>query len=150
MLVELALFSAAISGQPTTRVISSQTFDAHTERRTTAELLERPAGLTDEAFAKAFIEASGLQPWNGELIEFPAAPGRMGGKAVISRSGPEMTFYFLSSDSGTSGRVCRLTRSRGGMTTAWTSAQDWCAARFGLPPLKRPPFVRTVNEPIRE
>ena len=35
------------------------------------------------------------------------------------------------------------------MTDAWKKAQDWCASRFGLPPLKRVPPIETVNAPVK-
>ena len=49
MLVGLVLFSAAIGNQDATRVITSKKFAAQTPHlATTAELPERPLGLTDE------------------------------------------------------------------------------------------------------
>lgn len=131
------------------RVVDTRGFDTSSDRATVVELIERPSGIGDEGFARTLIEASGLRPWNGKIIEFPASPGHMGVKAVHSGTGPEVTIYFPSSDSRKVGRVCRIGRKDGGMTDAWKKAQDWCASRFGLPPLKRVPPIETVNAPVK-
>jgi hypothetical protein len=138
---------AAATSQPAIRVSSARRFGTDNDQSTIAEVVERPAGITDEGFARSLIKASGLRPWNGKLTESPASAGHMGVKAVHSGSGPEVTVYFVAGDSSKVGRVCRISRKRGGMTEAWTSAQDWCASIFGLPRLKREPPIRTANAP---
>jgi hypothetical protein len=145
-----AVLIATIVAQSTPHVIGSQGYEMDRDQATIAELIERPRGLTNEEFAEKLIDASGLRPWNGKHMSFPAAPGRMGGKAITSRSGPEVTVYFVPSDVRTVGRVCRISRKRGGMTDAFVKAQDWCASSLGLPtPLKRESPVRTVKERIQ-
>ena len=147
MSISVILMAAGLaSARP--HVIASQTFDPNTDRATSVELIERPQGITDADFAQKLIDASGLRPWNGQPINFPASPGGMGVRAVESGAGPEVHVYFVSSDSRTSGRVCRITRKYGGMA-GWPRAQDWCASKFGLPPRKWEPPIKTVNVPIR-
>ena len=148
MIFGLIMLTAGAS-QPAYRVIDTRGFGASSSQTTVAELVERPSGINDERFAQKLIELSGLRPWTGKLTEFPASPSRLGVKAVHSYAGPEVTVYFLSSDSRKVGRVCRISRRNGGLTIAWTSAQDWCAAKFGLPPMKRVSPINTVNAPIQ-
>ena len=61
----------------------------------------------------------------------------------------ELGLKIISSDSAKAGRICRITRKSGGLTTALTSAQDWCASALGLPPLKRAPPIRIIDTPVR-
>jgi hypothetical protein len=131
------------------RILRFESYAVRTDQATIAELIERPRGIADETFAQCLIDASGLRPWNGKLIRFPAVRGWMGTVAVVSGAGPEVTVYFVDSDSHRAGRVCRITRKYGGMTKAWTSAQDWCAAAFGLRKVKREPPIKDVNVPIK-
>lgn len=147
MIMSSLLLAAGIV-QLAPNVVRSQGFDLDGHTATTAELVERPAGTSDEAFARHLIALSGLRPWNGQLYEFPASPGHMGAKSVVSGAGPEVTVYFLPSDTRKPGKVCRISRKNGGMTDASMSAQDWCVASFGLPPLRRVPPVQAVDEPI--
>ena len=139
--------AAAISHHAPT-VLRSQSFSAEHWTGTTAELIERPSGTSNQAFAQHLLEMSALRPWNGPAYELPAFPGRWGVVSVVSGAGPEITVYYLLSDGTQSGRVCRISRKYGGMTDAWKNAQDWCARNLGLPPLKRVPPIRTVNEPL--
>lgn len=143
-----ALLIAAAALQPAPRIVASRTSAPDVDGDVTvAELVERPRGQTDEAFAQLLIDASGLHPWNGEPMSFPAGLDHMGAKAVVSSRGAEVTVYYFPSDSRKVGRVCRISRKRGGMTTAWQQARDWCASSLGLPPLKRVPMVRASNSP---
>lgn len=138
-----ALLIAAVALQPAARVVASRTSPPDMDGDVTVtELVERPRGMTDEAFAQQLIDASGLRNWDGKPLSFPAGPDSMGGKAVLAR-GAQVTVYYFPSASRKVGRVCRISRPRGGMTTAWQQAQDWCLASFGLPPRKWVPMVGT-------
>lgn len=144
----IALLIAAAVLQPAPHIVASRTSAPDVDGDVTvAELVERPRGQTDEAFAQLLIDASGLHPWNGEPESFPAEVDQMGAKAVHTSKGAEVTVYYVSSDSRSLGRVCRISRKRGGMTPAWQQAQDWCASSFGLPPRKWVPVVRSTNGP---
>ncbi len=143
------LIALAIS-QSAPGIIASQSFELGGHQATLVEMVERPRGLADEAFARRLIEESGLIPWDGELFGTPPTSGRMGVASVISGAGRQVTVYFIGGDPRRPGRVCRITRERGGMTPAWESAQDWCASRFGLPPIKRqPPITGSTKHPPR-
>ncbi len=146
-----ALLIAAAALHPATRIVASRTSTPDMDGNVTiAELVERPRGVTDETFAQQLIKTSGVRPWNGEPMSFPAGVDRMGAKAVHTSTGPEVTVYYFPSDSRIVGRVCRISRKRGGMTLAWRQAQDWCASSFGLPPLRWVPMVGTSNEGVRK
>ena len=147
-MIIIALLIAANVLQPAARIVASRTSTPDMDGNVTvAELVERPRGLTDEAFAQHLIDASGLRHWDGEPMSFPAGVDHMGAKAVHASRGPEVTVYYFPSDSRIVGRVCRISRKRGGMTPAWQQAQDWCASSFGLPPRKWMPIVGTTNGP---
>lgn len=73
-----------------------------------AELVERPAGVTDEQFAQQLIEASGLRSWKGEQVDSAPQMDGIGTKAVFSADGREIIVKYVSDDVQRTGRVCRL------------------------------------------
>lgn len=109
-----------------------------------AELVERPAGISDQAFAQQLIDAEGLRPWDGEQLDFAPGAGSMGTKAVFSSDGREIIVKYVAGDVQRPGRVCRLRLSRGGMSRARWQAYRWCGSAFGITLPESPsPIVRS-------
>jgi hypothetical protein len=104
-----------------------------------ADLVERPAGVSDEQFAQDLVDAEGLQPWNGEQLSHAPGPASLGSKAVFSADGREIIVRYRSGPVQRSGRVCRLRLARGGMSTARWNAYRWCATALGLSLPQAPP-----------
>jgi len=111
-----------------------------------ADLVERPAGISDGLFAQQLIDAEGLRPWNGKQLDSPPMSGSMGTKAVFSGDGREVIVKYVAGDVRRAGRVCRLRFARGGWSTARWNAYRWCASAFGLslPDAPPPPIATTV------
>jgi hypothetical protein len=104
-----------------------------------ADLVERPAGLSDEQFAQQLVDAEGLQPWNDDQLSHAPRPGSLGSKAVFSADGREIIVRYASGPVHLSGMVCRFRLARGGMSTALWNAHRWCAAALGLTLPQAPP-----------
>jgi hypothetical protein len=138
------LLTAALSVDAEPRVIARLKGDAFARAGIVAELVERPRGVSDEAFAQQLIDAEGLRPWNGEQTGSAPAKGRMGYKAVSAKDGRAIIVKYMGGDAGRHGRLCRLRLAPGPMSPLNWDAHRWCASKFGLTlPKTAPPIVRT-------
>lgn len=138
------LFLAAVlAGQIHPRVIAVLDGDEFARMGIVAELVERPAGISDAAFAQQLIDGEGLQPWNGQQLNSAPSEGRMGTKSVFSADGRVIIVKYVTGDMQRPGRVCRLRLARAGMSRALWNAHRWCGSVFGLtlPQAPPPPIV---------
>lgn len=111
------------------------------------EIVERPAGVSGEAFARALMEAEGLRPWSGDAMLSPPGDQGMGTAAIVSADGHEINVKYVADDPQRPGRVCRLRFSPGvGAAQVRWDAYRWCASAFGLalPATFPPPPIETV------
>ena len=110
-----------------------------------AEIVERPAGVSDVEFAQRLIDDEGLRPWNGEQIEGHSETTQTGLKAVVSADGREVRVSYVVTDEQKSGRACRIRFTRGGWSDARWNAYRWCASGLGYElPLTPPPPIVTI------
>lgn len=142
------LLSVMIAGLPEPRVVAVLEGDEFARRGIAGEIIERPAGISDESFAQQLIDAEDLRSWNGQQLDVPPREGAMGSKAVFAGDGREVIVRYVAGDSQSSGRVCRLRLSRGGMSDARWNAYRWCGSALGvpLPSSPPPPPITTVRE----
>jgi hypothetical protein len=82
--------------------------DAFVQAGIVAELVERPRGVSDEAFAQQLIDAERLRPWNVEQMSSASAQGSMGSKAMFSCDGRAIIVEIMGGDAQRTGRACRL------------------------------------------
>ena len=142
MLVLFAAAALAPDGAP--RILARLAGDEFVRMGIVAELIERPTGMSDEAFAQQLIDAEGLRPWNGQQVEMPARKGGMAVKAVFSADGRELHVNYIEG----AGRVCRTRFAHGGVTPERWTAIRWCASAFGIAlPAKIPPPVVVISKP---
>jgi hypothetical protein len=140
------ILATTLAGQPEPRVIAVLEGDEFARRGIVADVIERPAGVTNEQFAQQLVDAEGLVPRNGQQMNVPAREGEMGSKAIFSRDGREIIVNYVSSDVRQPGRVCRMRMEQGGMSKPRWDAFRWCASAFGIvlpegpPP---PPLIRS-------
>jgi hypothetical protein len=145
MLTTIFILMALVAAEP--HVVATLKGPEFTRMGIVADLVERPAGITDEQFAQQLIDAEGLRPWDGEQLNFPEQDGGMGTMAVFSADGREMIVKYVSSDLEHTGQVCRLRLARGGASSARWNAYRWCASAFGLSlPERRAPPVASVRQ----
>jgi hypothetical protein len=115
--------------------------------RISGEIIERPAGVTGEEFARSLRDDEGLRPWNGQPFVSPPAAGGMGTAAVTAADGREIIVKFVADDPERPGRVCRLhfARAVGAVQARW-DAYRWCASTFGMSlPARFPPAIKIVG-----
>ncbi len=125
------LICVAMAAASEPRIVATLQGPDFQRRGIVAELVERPVGLTDEKFAQQLIQASGIRPWNGEQ-SFASEAGGMATKAVFSADGRELIVKYVNSGVDRTGRVCRISMARGGMSIARWNAYRWCASAFGI------------------
>lgn len=140
MLTSLLLSLASATEPP--RIIETLSGEDIARAGLIVELVERPAGISGEAFAQQLIDAEGLRPWNGHQLNFGPDHGR-GSKAVFAADGRQIIVYYGPEELSQPGRVCRLRASSGGLGNARWRAIRWCSAAFGiqLPETPPPPVV---------
>ncbi|HEX6740598.1 MAG TPA: hypothetical protein VF079_02235 [Sphingomicrobium sp.] len=138
------LAAAALASEGTPQVLARLRGRQFARMGIVAELVKRPAGISDEAFAQRLIDAEGLRPWNGKQFEMPARKGGMAAKAVFSVDGRELHVNYIEG----AGRVCRIRFAHGGVTPERWKAIRWCASAFGIElPAKIPPPVVVISKP---
>jgi hypothetical protein len=137
------ILAVLIGAGPEPRIVQVLEGREFALRGITADLIERPAGITDEQFAQDLIDAEGLVPWNGEQFNSAPTEERMGTRAVFSADGREIIVKYVSGDSQRPGIICRLRLTRGGMSDARWNAYRWCASALGrrLPDAPTPPIT---------
>jgi hypothetical protein len=139
---------ALLAAQAEPRILATLEGKEFAEWGIIGEIIERPAGISDERFAQQLVDAEGLRPWNGQQMDFPPSENGPAVKAVFAGDGREIVVHYVPSDTGRSGRVCR--RRSGGvpMNDAQWQSVRWCAAAFGYAlPETRPSPIATVTTP---
>ena len=138
---------ATIAGQAEPRVLTVLEGPEFARLGIVAEVVERPAGVTDEQFAQHLIEAAGLQPWNGKQLNLPTKEGGGGIKAVHTWDGRAIRIRYIEGDIRRPGRVCRIRFEKGGPSDAREKAQRWCDLALGLSVHEgpRPPTITTTR-----
>lgn len=143
-MLELLFLAPALAAQAEPRVIARLEGDAFARAGIVAELIERPRGVSDEAFAQRLVDAEGLKPWADEPMGTAPAQRRVGSRAMFAGDGRAIIVNYRTGNTARRGRVCRQRLAPGPMSGANWAAHRWCASKLGLKlPKIAPPIIRT-------
>lgn len=125
-MLSVMLMLAAAADRPL--VVATFASSATSPDGMVAEQIKRPATVSPEAFANDLVEAEGLTSWSAtDPISSP--PGAtLGYRSRHAGNGHEVVVYYsLAAET-----VCRIRRTRGGLSDAHQAAIRWCAALLGV------------------
>lgn len=116
------------------RVVATYRVPGPNAERLAAEQVKRPKGVAADAYAAQLVKAEGLKSW-GPMDPVSSAPSAaLPYKARHAGDGREVVVYYTPAARA----VCRVRRSRGGLSDAHQAAIRWCAAALGVTLPARP------------